>query len=93
MSRQNSGFIGLGFTGASMAGRLIAAGHRFFVHTRSAIPESITAPASWTENAQQAEVMFLMLPDTPDVSLERFDETGMSLEQHSQFEIGQQSSP
>ena len=35
------GFIGLGIMGAPMAGHLIEAGHRLFVHTRGKVPPGI----------------------------------------------------
>jgi 2-hydroxy-3-oxopropionate reductase len=65
------GFIGLGIMGAPMAGHLVAAGHQLFVHVRKSVPASLTGKvtecASAAEVARAAEVIFLMLPDTPDV--------------------------
>ena len=66
------GFIGLGTMGAPMAGHLLRGGHRLLVQTRSAAPESVvsagaTVCADGREVAQRADVVFLMLPDTPDV--------------------------
>lgn len=80
---QNIGFIGLGIMGTPMAGHLIAAGHTVYVHTRSAVPEAIAATkavvcASGAEVARQADVIFLMLPDTPDVGLVLFGEAGVA---------------
>jgi len=79
----NIGFIGLGIMGAPMAGHLAAAGHALFVHTRSAVPASVaatgaTACASAAEVARQAEVIFLMLPDTPDVEAVLFGDKGVA---------------
>ena len=78
----NIGFIGLGIMGAPMAGHLLDAGHTLFVHTRRAAPEPFasqaTACASATEVAQKAEVVILMLPDTPDVDLVLFGEDGVA---------------
>ena len=76
------GFIGLGIMGAPMAGHLRAAGHELFVHTRSAVPPALlevgaVACASATEVTQQAEVVFLMLPDTPDVEKVLFGPAGV----------------
>ena len=62
------GFIGLGIMGAPMAQHLLAAGHELFVRTRSKVPEAL----------QAAEVVFLMLPDTPDVELVLFGEDGVA---------------
>jgi 2-hydroxy-3-oxopropionate reductase len=75
------GFIGLGIMGAPMAGHLLAAGHELFVHTRSKVAESLSAATrctNATEVAQAAEVVFLMLPDTPDVEKVLFGENGVA---------------
>ena len=78
------GFIGLGIMGAPMAARLAAGGHQLFVHTRSAVREEVKAAglvtvcASATEVAQQAEVIFTMLPDTPDVEKVLFGAGGIA---------------
>lgn len=78
----NIGFIGLGIMGAPMAGHLLDAGHTLFIHTRSAPPERFaaqaTACASATEVAQRADVVILMLPDTPDVDVVLFGEGGVA---------------
>jgi 2-hydroxy-3-oxopropionate reductase len=75
------GFIGLGIMGAPMAGHLLAAGHELFVHTRSKVPEALakaSACANATEVAQRADIVFLMLPDTPDVEKVLFGENGVA---------------
>ncbi len=77
------GFIGLGIMGTPMAGHLAAAGHTLFVRTRSRVPEAIAASgatvcASAAEVARQAEVVFLMLPDTPDVEAVLFGADGVA---------------
>jgi 2-hydroxy-3-oxopropionate reductase len=64
------GFIGLGIMGAPMAGHLLAAGHELIVPQRKKLPEALAAAAVVADNtavAQAAEVIILMLPDTPDV--------------------------
>lgn len=76
------GFIGLGIMGAPMCGHLIAAGHELFVHTRSKPPgetaeKAITCPDA-ASVAQSAEVVILMLPDTPDVAKVLFGEKGVA---------------
>ena len=76
------GFIGLGIMGAPMAGHLRAAGHDLFVHTRSAVPPALLAAgavacANPAEVARQADVIFTMLPDTPDVAKVLFGENGV----------------
>lgn len=81
-SPQNIGFIGLGIMGAPMAGHLIEAGHRLFVHTHGKVPADIagraTVCASNTEVAQRADVIITMVPDTPDVAAVLFGEGGVA---------------
>lgn len=77
------GFIGLGIMGKPMAGHLAAAGHRTFLHSRSGVPEALTgaggiACSGPREVAEKAEVIFLMLPDTPDVATVLFGEGGVA---------------
>ena len=77
------GFIGLGIMGTPMAGQLIKAGHRLHVHTRSKVPAEIasgsaTQCANARAVAERADVVFLMLPDTPDVEAVLFGETGVA---------------
>ena len=77
------GFIGLGIMGAPMAGHLLAAGHSLFVHTRSQVPAALleagaTACANAAEVAAQADTVFLMLPDTPDVQRVLFGAKGVA---------------
>jgi 2-hydroxy-3-oxopropionate reductase len=78
----NIGFIGLGIMGAPMAGHLLDAGHRLFIHTRKPAPEPFASGArscaSATEVAQKADIVILMLPDTPDVELVLFGEGGVA---------------
>jgi 2-hydroxy-3-oxopropionate reductase len=79
----NLGFIGLGIMGAPMAGHLLAAGHRLYVHTRSAVPAALTdagavACTSGREVAERADIVFTMLPDTPDVEKVLFAENGVA---------------
>ncbi|HEY2031333.1 MAG TPA: 2-hydroxy-3-oxopropionate reductase [Myxococcales bacterium] len=80
---QKLGFIGLGIMGAPMAGHLLKAGHQLFVHTRSTVRKEIaeggaTVCKSATEVAQKADVVFIMVPDTPDVEAVLFGEGGVS---------------
>jgi 3-hydroxyisobutyrate dehydrogenase len=66
-------FIGLGIMGEPMAGHLLAAGCRLFVHTRtrSKVQALLSRGATWCDTpaqaASQATYTFLCLPDTPDV--------------------------
>ena len=77
------GFIGLGIMGAPMAGHLMRAGHTLFVHTRGKLPAAIVdspaiACASAREVAQRADIVFTMVPDTPDVQKVLFGEGGVA---------------
>ncbi|MEO8153940.1 MAG: 2-hydroxy-3-oxopropionate reductase [Rhizobacter sp.] len=76
------GFIGLGIMGAPMCGHLIAAGHELFIHTRKPAPADMAAKASACPNAaavaQAADVIILMLPDTPDVEAVLFGKQGVA---------------
>ena len=79
----NIGFIGLGIMGTPMAEHLMKAGHQLFVFTRGKMPESIassnaTQCASSRAVAQQADIIFTMVPDTPDVEVVLFGEAGVA---------------
>ncbi len=80
---QKLGFIGLGIMGTPMAGQLAKAGHTLFVSTRSKVPAEITAAGATVcktaqDVAQQADTIFLMLPDTPDVEAVLFGAAGVA---------------
>ena len=77
------GFIGLGIMGKPMAVHLIAAGHELALHSRSGVPQELRdkggrACTSPKEVAQAAEVIFVMVPDTPDVQKVLFGENGVA---------------
>lgn len=77
------GFIGLGIMGAPMAGHLITAGHQLFVYTLGKMPEAISASSatqcmSARGVAERADIIFLMVPDTPDVEAALFGEAGIA---------------
>jgi 2-hydroxy-3-oxopropionate reductase len=79
----NLGFIGLGIMGAPMCGHLINAGHQLFVTTRSKVPEAIASTnavvcKSAKEVAEKADIIFTMVPDTPDVEKVLFGENGIA---------------
>jgi 2-hydroxy-3-oxopropionate reductase len=65
-----------------MAGHLIAAGHEVFLSSRSGVPQELKDKgkpcASAKEVAQKADVIFLMLPDTPDVEKVLFAAGGVA---------------
>ncbi len=82
-AQQNIGFIGLGIMGAPMAGHLLKAGHRLFVNTRSKVSQDLinggaTVCTSAQEVARAADIIMLMLPDTPDVEKVLFGEHGVA---------------
>ncbi len=77
------GFIGLGIMGAPMAGHLRAAGHELFVTTRSKVPQALldagaVACADAAGVARQADIIFTMVPDTPDVEKVLFGAAGVA---------------
>ena len=77
------GFIGLGIMGTPMAGHLLAGGHDLFVATRSKVPQALidagaSACANAAEVARKAEIVFTMVPDTPDVAAVLFGENGVA---------------
>ena len=77
------GFIGLGIMGAPMAGHLIQAGHQLFVHTHGKVPAYIAASSATqcTSNrgvAERADIVFVMVPDTPDVETVLFADDGVA---------------
>ena len=79
----NLGFIGLGIMGTPMAGHLRAAGHRLFVTTRSEVPPVLreagaTVCAHSREVAARADIIFIMVPDTPDVEAVLFGVHGVT---------------
>jgi 2-hydroxy-3-oxopropionate reductase len=77
------GFIGLGIMGTPMAGHLRAAGHELYITTRSKLPQALldagaVACASGKEVDEAAEVIFTMVPDTPDVEAVLFGPKGVA---------------
>jgi len=79
---QKIGFIGLGIMGAPMAGHLLDAGHQLFVNTQGPVPElfvsKATVCASAAEVTKQTDIVFVMVPDTPDVEKVLFGENGVA---------------
>lgn len=77
------GFIGLGIMGKPMAGHLLTAGHTVYLHSRSGVSEDLVAQggvpcASSAEVTRQADIVFTMLPDTPDVEAVLFGPSGIA---------------
>ena len=78
----NIGFIGLGTMGRPMALNLIKGGHTLYLHSRSGVPEPLTAAggvacANAREVAQKADVVIIMVPDTPGVATVLFGADGV----------------
>src|SRR5882672_11443303 len=77
------GFIGLGIMGRPMAGHLQAAGHKLFLNTRSGVPKEMVerggvACRSPREVAEKSDIVFTMVPDTPDVEKVLFATDGVA---------------
>ena len=78
------GFIGLGIMGKPMAKHLVEAGHT--VHVCDLVEESVRhlcsvggkACTCCREVAQKAEIIFIMVPDTPDVEAALFGPDGVA---------------
>jgi 2-hydroxy-3-oxopropionate reductase len=80
----NLGFIGLGIMGKPMAGHLVKAGHTLFVHdvvpagVEALVAQGATRCATGKEVAQKSEIVFIMVPDTPDVEQVLFGPNGVA---------------
>ena len=76
------GFIGLGVMGRPMALNLKAAGHELFIPDRHSLTpelrESATVLGDAAAVAEHAEVVILMVPDTPDVEAVLFGPRGVA---------------
>ncbi|MBU3550533.1 2-hydroxy-3-oxopropionate reductase [Polynucleobacter sp. MWH-Berg-3C6] len=77
------GFVGLGIMGAPMAGHLVNAGHEVFINTRSKVPQDLASSSavqcgSPSEVAEKADIILMMLPDTPDVEKVLFGDKGIA---------------
>jgi 2-hydroxy-3-oxopropionate reductase len=76
------GFIGLGIMGRPMALHLRDAGHELCVPERASLPAEIRSAAQVLPDAAAvaaaAEVVILMLPDTPDVEAVLFGPRGVA---------------
>lgn len=77
------GFIGLGIMGTPMAGHLIDGGHEVHLTSRSGVPDELVekggiACKSAREVAAAADVIIVMVPDTPHVEDVLFGEGGVA---------------
>src|SRR5215218_7970785 len=77
------GYIGLGLMGKSIARNILKAGFSLVVHNRSRaavdelVSEGAIAAASSKEVAEQVDIVFTNLPDTPDVKKVVLGENGI----------------
>lgn len=76
------GFIGLGIMGAPMAGHLLAAGHTLHTFSHGGVPAQLLEQGaieceSATAVAEQTDIIFVMVPDTPHVADVLFGEAGV----------------
>ena len=80
----NIGFIGLGIMGVPMAVNLQQkGGNKLFVNDKKAPPAVLldggaVACANGAEVATQSDIVFIMVPDTPDVEAVLFGENGVA---------------
>jgi 2-hydroxy-3-oxopropionate reductase len=75
----NLGFIGTGIMGKPMASHLAKAGHRVLTFSRSnPAVDGCTPAQSVVELTKGSDIVFLMLPDTPDVEKVLFGEGGVA---------------
>ena len=77
------GFVGLGIMGTPMAENLIKGGHELYLYSISPIPQSLVQAggktcASGKEVAEKAEVIIIMVPDTPHVAAALFSPNGVA---------------
>jgi 2-hydroxy-3-oxopropionate reductase len=77
------GFIGLGTMGRPMAGHLLAAGHRLFLHDVVPVAQELVAAGgivckSGKEVAKEADAVIIMVPDTPHVEAVLFGADGVA---------------
>ena len=76
------GFIGLGIMGRPMALNLRAAGHELVVPERRSLTQEVRAAATVVGDgahvAEQADVIIIMVPDTPDVEGVLFGHHGVA---------------
>jgi 2-hydroxy-3-oxopropionate reductase len=79
----NIGFIGLGIMGKPMAGNLIKAGHTLFANDIKGVPDELVragakACSTAQEVAQKADVIIVIVPDTPHVEQALFGASGVA---------------
>jgi 2-hydroxy-3-oxopropionate reductase len=77
------GFIGLGIMGAPMAGHLLTAGHEVYLYDIKPLAKGLVTQGgipclSCKDVALRADIVILMVPDTPNVANVLFAEDGVA---------------
>ena len=78
------GFVGIGIMGKPMAGHLIAGGHRLHIfdvveaNLKELAGKGALTCGNSREVAEKSDVVFLMVPDTPDVEAALFGQDGVA---------------
>jgi 2-hydroxy-3-oxopropionate reductase len=77
------GFVGLGIMGRPMALNLIRGGHELFVYGKRTVPAEVreagaTVCDTLKAIAERAEIVILIVPDTPDVKAVLFGPDGIA---------------
>ena len=77
------GFVGLGIMGGPMAAQLIKGGHDLYLYSIPSVPTDLVAAggkacANGKEVAQKADIVIVMVPDTPHVQSALFDANGIA---------------
>jgi 2-hydroxy-3-oxopropionate reductase len=77
------GFVGLGIMGTPMAANLIAGGHELYLYDIRPPKAELTDKggkvcASAKEVAEKADIVIVMVPDTPDVDAALFGKNGVA---------------
>jgi 2-hydroxy-3-oxopropionate reductase len=77
------GFIGLGIMGAPMAGHLMTAGHEVYLYDIKPLAKTFVSQGgipclSGKDVALRADIIILMVPDTPNVADALFAEDGVA---------------
>jgi len=77
------GFIGLGIMGAPMASHLLAGGHELYLYDVQSVAKSLVDQGgipclSCKDVARKADVVIIMVPDTPNVADVLFAENGVA---------------
>ena len=79
----NLGFIGTGIMGKPMAGHLLEAGHTVHIYDVDAASldelagKGAVKCANAKDVAEKSDIIFLMVPDTPDVEAVPFGDGGV----------------